>query len=142
MIHSVLVVCMGNICRSPVAERQLALLLPLLRVRSAGLIAIPGQPADSTMISLAEEKGVNLRNHYSQKFTLSMGYDHDLILVMDSEQLALINARFPQISGKSRLLSYWLGSPDIPDPYKKSNEYYRVVYQLITESVDTWKHAL
>ncbi|MCT4713706.1 protein tyrosine phosphatase [Enterobacteriaceae bacterium H18W14] len=142
MITSILVICMGNICRSPVAERYLSHFLPDITVHSAGLIARPGLPADSKMVQMAEKNGLFLADHCSQKFSLALGNDHDLILAMEINHLDILKQQYPQLSGKCRLLSHWNGRKDIPDPYKKSHEYYEVVYQRLADAAHAWVNAL
>ncbi|MBG0943674.1 protein tyrosine phosphatase, partial [Escherichia coli] len=51
MFNNILVVCVGNICRSPTAERLLQRYHPELKVESAGLGALVGKGADPTAIS-------------------------------------------------------------------------------------------
>ena len=55
MFNNILVVCVGNICRSPTAERLLQRYHPELKVESAGLGALVGKGADPTAISVAAE---------------------------------------------------------------------------------------
>ncbi|WP_435951738.1 low molecular weight protein-tyrosine-phosphatase [Dryocola sp. BD626] len=142
MVKSILVVCTGNICRSPVARWQLIDLLPHIEIHSAGLNASSGLTADATMSRIANENGIKNLEHSSQKFTLAMGSMCDLILAMEASQLTIISQQYPQLSGKSRLLTYWNGRKDIPDPYQKSNELYRAVYQRISDATMSWKKAL
>ena len=56
LIKSVLVVCIGNICRSPVGERVLQAELPDMVVASAGLGALIGYRADSIATAVAKKK--------------------------------------------------------------------------------------
>ena len=53
-MKTILVLCIGNICRSPMAEALLLRALPGMTVRSAGLDAMIGEPADPTSIALQE----------------------------------------------------------------------------------------
>ena len=142
MIASILVICTGNLCRSPVAERLLAQSLPHITVHSAGLNACEDMFADSVMIDLAEEKGMVLTDHRSKKFTPEKGLEHDLILVMETKQAEVINHQYPQFSGKCHLLTHWNGSVDIPDPYRKSNELYRMTFQMLMDATKAWKKVL
>lgn len=83
MINSILVVCIGNICRSPTGERLLKSALPEKNIASAGLGAIVGHAADETASSVADENGVSLQGHVAQQLTSGMCRDYDLILVME-----------------------------------------------------------
>lgn len=55
MFNKILVVCVGNICRSPTAERLLKLYQPELTVESAGLGALVGKGADERATSVARD---------------------------------------------------------------------------------------
>jgi len=141
MIASILVICTGNICRSPVAERLLAQLFPRITVHSAGLNACEEMAADHEMIILAEEKGIVLTDHRSKKFTPATGLEYDLILVMEAKQAEVINDQYPQLSGKCHLLTHWNGRADIPDPYRKSKELYRITFHRLMDATKAWKKA-
>ncbi|MCP5602776.1 protein tyrosine phosphatase, partial [Klebsiella pneumoniae] len=54
MFNSILVVCTGNICRSPLAERILRKSLPGKKIDSAGTNALVGHPADSSAEHIAQ----------------------------------------------------------------------------------------
>lgn len=83
MINSILVVCIGNICRSPTGERLLKAALPERKIASAGLKAMVGGSADETASIVANEHGVSLQDHVAQQLTADMCRDSDLILVME-----------------------------------------------------------
>ena len=57
-IRHVLTVCLGNICRSPMAEGLLAAAMPDCEVASAGLGALSGHPADPIAQALMQERGL------------------------------------------------------------------------------------
>ena len=73
MFDKILVVCVGNICRSPTGERVLQQLLPNKNIASAGIAAeksrLIGKPADDTAILIAAEHGIDVENHQSQQVT-------------------------------------------------------------------------
>ena len=142
MITSILVICTGNLCRSPVAERRLAQLFPRITVHSAGLNAYEGMFADSVMMGLAEEKGMVLTDHRSKKFTPEKALAYDLILVMEAKHAEVINQQYPQFSGKCHLLTHWNGGADIPDPYRKSYELSRITFQMLMDATTAWKKVL
>ena len=87
MIKSVLVVCVGNICRSPTGERLFKRALPHLPVASAGLGALVGHAADKTATEVAAEKGLSLEGHEAQQLTASLCREYDLILVMEKRHI-------------------------------------------------------
>lgn len=59
--NAILVICTGNICRSPIGERLLRRLLPTARVDSAGICGLEGRTADSQATEIAAERGTSLR---------------------------------------------------------------------------------
>jgi protein-tyrosine phosphatase len=138
MIRSVLVVCVGNICRSPVGERLLARAHPGLRVGSAGLHAVVGAGADPDAAAAAAEIGLALDGHVARQLTDELGRAHDLILVMEPGHRAEIARRFPQLSGRTMAIDHWLGGKGIADPYRRPLAMHREVRDLIVAAADSW----
>ncbi|KQN63733.1 protein-tyrosine-phosphatase [Erwinia sp. Leaf53] len=142
MFNSILVLCMGNICRSPIAERLLRRSLPQKKVDSAGVGAMVNEPADASAIHVAELHELSLEGHLGRQFTSSMGRQYDLILVMEKSHLEKVSRISPEARGKTMLLGHWLQQREIPDPYRKSNEAFESVYQLIDQACETWVEKL
>ncbi|MFP3562076.1 low molecular weight phosphotyrosine protein phosphatase, partial [Paraburkholderia sp. SIMBA_049] len=69
MIDRVLVVCEGNICRSPLACAMLAQALPGIGFSSAGTHALVGEGADPLVLEMARERGVSLDDHVAAPLT-------------------------------------------------------------------------
>lgn len=138
MFNSILVLCTGNICRSPIAERILRDFFPEKEIDSAGLGALVGKPADASAINVAEKNGISLQGHKGRQFTAEMGRRYQLILVMERMHLEQVSNIAPELRGKTMLLGHWNGNKDIPDPYKKSNEAFDSVYKLIEQSCKCW----
>jgi protein-tyrosine phosphatase len=92
---SVLVVCHGNICRSPFAAALLRRALggSGVRVNSAGFMG-PGRPSPAEAVAAAARSGVDLSAHRSQLLTVDSARAADLIVVMDSAQRREICDRF------------------------------------------------
>ena len=86
MFSNILVVCVGNICRSPTGERVLQQLLPNKTIPSAGIAVeksrLTGKSADETAKLIASEKGFSLENLQAQQLTAQLCAKQDLILVM------------------------------------------------------------
>ncbi|MCW6033868.1 protein tyrosine phosphatase [Pantoea sp. JK] len=142
MIKSVLVVCVGNICRSPTGERLFKRALPNIRVASAGLSALKGYPADQKAHDVAADHGVSLDGHQAQQLTASMCRDYDLILVMEKRHVEQVNRIDPAARGKTMLLGHWLNQQEIADPYKKSREAFEEVYGLLENATQKWVNVL
>ncbi|MNZ75952.1 Low molecular weight protein-tyrosine-phosphatase etp [compost metagenome] len=84
MIHSILVVCTGNICRSPIGERLLRQQMPGLTVASAGVSGLVGHSADARAQEVAALHGISLEGHIAQKLSPELMRAYDLILAMEA----------------------------------------------------------
>lgn len=142
MIRSVLVVCVGNVCRSPVGERLLQTLAPQIVVTSAGLAALVGHAADAQAAEVAKAEGVDLGGHAARQFTPALGQAADLILVMEPGHKAKICRDAPQCSGKTMLFDHWSGAGGIADPYQRSTEFHRAVFDQIKSAATIWAKRL
>ncbi|KPU03151.1 protein tyrosine phosphatase [Enterobacter cloacae subsp. cloacae] len=142
MFDSILVVCTGNICRSPIGERLLRQLLPGKRITSAGIYGLEGSPADVSAQDVARRHGIPLEGHRARKLTPQIMRESDLILVMEPAHLRFISDMAPEIRAKSLLFGQWLGPQDIPDPYCKSREAFDYVFGLLGKASQEWAHRL
>lgn len=139
MFERILVVCTGNICRSPIAEALLAHALSEQRftVSSAGLGALVGHPADPVACELMQSVGIDISAHRARQISASIVNDHDLILVMESGQRQALSARFPQARGKTYRWGEW-GEFDVPDPYRLSRGAFEYAFELIERGLADW----
>lgn len=138
MFNSILVVCIGNICRSPAGERFLHTGLPGKTVASAGLGALVGHGADADAAEAAAAHGVSLDNHSARQFTPELAGKYDLILVMEPDHRTEIIRQAPHLSGKTMLFDQWSGARGIADPYRKSPEFHAHVMTEIARAADAW----
>jgi len=136
----VLVVCHGNICRSPVAGALLAReLAPLgIEVQTAGFIGFNrGAPAEA--VAAAQRHAVNLSDHRSRLVTAALARTADLIVVMDPSQARLLRERY----GRPPTGVLVLGDLDpgrvetrtIRDPIDQKLEVFEQVYERIARCV-------
>lgn len=142
MFESILVVCDGNICRSPTVVALLRALKPAKRISSAGLVGLQGQGMDETARAVAEENGIVCEPHAGRKLTGALCRDADLILVMESRQRDRIIERYPEASGKTFLLTHWCGGRDIPDPYQRGREVFDRIFPMMNQAVNAWAEKL
>lgn len=138
-INRVLVVCDGNICRSPTV---VALLRQKLgddkQVESAGLVALEGHDMDATARAVAEENGIHCGPHEGRLLTRELCQQADIILVMERHQRDRLAQRFPEATGKTMLLGHWLEEKEVPDPYRRDRETFEAVYRMMDQATDAW----
>ena len=99
--NSILVVCVGNICRSPTAERLLMQALPHKTISSAGISAMVGQSADASAEAIALQHGLSLEGHIARQLTRELCQQHDLILVMEQKHIEAVTRIAPEVRGKT-----------------------------------------
>lgn len=106
--RSITVVCHGNIIRSPLAGEALARAArqrcPGVVVRSAGLVARPGERADPRALTSGMERGYSLEAHRSRVFDAAEVQESDVILAMDLPNVGRILGEWPEAAGKVFLL--------------------------------------
>ncbi len=129
-----MVICHGNICRSPFAERRLALCCPQLEVRSAGLAAGGDDPVQPGALRIGTEFGVDLSDHISHRLDADDIEWADLILGMQGRHEASVRQRWPLGRPKMRLLGDFLPSVphEIEDPWGETDEVFRSVFERIS----------
>lgn len=136
----ILVVCVGNICRSPTAEHLLREKLAGsdCTVSSAGLGALVGKPIEPTARTMLERYGYTPQPHTARQLDDALLASADLVLVMEKGHLQEITRRFPQAHGKTFLLGKWHDDTEIPDPYRNGEAAFERAYVLIDDCVATW----
>ena len=144
MIKHVLVVCTGNICRSPIAEALLKKKVEgsSITIESAGVAALVGHAADPLSTAVAEEHGLDLSSHVAKQLTRNMLLASDLVLALDEGHQNWISQRFPEFQGKTYKLGRWLGNRDIADPYRLPKSAFETAYQAIEQDVAEWSSRL
>ncbi|NND60523.1 MAG: low molecular weight phosphotyrosine protein phosphatase [Gammaproteobacteria bacterium] len=142
MPKQILVVCVGNICRSPMAEALLGSLLdPAYGVSSAGIGALVGDPAHPMAVQLMQEQGLDISTHRGRQLDESLLQAADIVLPMEQQHARWIEERWPHARGRVFRFGHW-DDTDIPDPYKRDEQVFRDVLELITTAAASWKQQL
>ena len=141
----VLFVCLGNICRSPLAENvfrhlvEEAGLSGSFQIDSAGTGAWHvGEPPDARAARVARGRGVEMRGH-ARQVTIEDLARFDYVLAMDHENLSELRrmARAGSATAEIELLRAWDPEPDgdeVPDPYYGGASGFENVFEIVSRS--------
>lgn len=142
-----LVVCLGNICRSPVAEGVLRARIEASSLR--GLVELDsagtgdwhvGEPPDRRSIANAAGHGVDISGLRARQLSAADYRRFDWLLCADRANLRDVRARAPQdATARSALLLDWCGTlegGEIPDPYTGGAAQFEHVFQLLDRAAD------
>lgn len=141
-INSILVVCVGNMCRSPTAEYMLKQSLQRVQVTSAGIMAQQNKAACAKATEIAAANGLDISPHKTRKLTTEMIIQNDLVLVMETGHIKEVLSTAPFANGKVILFGRWGGDYEIADPYRQSDSMYQAVFQKLKEQAQNWAHKL
>jgi protein-tyrosine phosphatase len=142
----ILMVCLGNICRSPLAEgilRQKALEKKLnIKVDSAGTSGYHvGEPPDPRMIETAKEFGIDISYLRARRFSRADFSEFDRIYVMDESNYEDVIS-WAIKDGEKEKVDYLLNAVykgknlSVPDPYFGGKEGFYKVFKLIEEACE------
>ncbi|MEZ6087764.1 MAG: Sua5/YciO/YrdC/YwlC family protein [Pirellulaceae bacterium] len=148
---SIMLVCTGNTCRSPMAEALLkrrieekfgnlpaAAIMPT--VASVGLAAMPGDPATPQAIDVMRQRGLDISAHESQPFGEQIIRSADLILTMTRSHRNAILARWPE--AQDRVFTVRRDGGDISDPVGSPVEIYNACADQIDRELAQWVDSL
>lgn len=143
MIAKILMVCLGNICRSPLAEGILKSKVnsDLFFVDSAGTVGYHiGNPPDSRSIDVAHKYGIDISQQRCRKFKTQDFDEFDIIYVMDKSNYSnvIAKSRNSKDAIKIKLLldELELKTKEVPDPYHDNQDGFEHVFQLINKACD------
>lgn len=139
----VLMVCLGNICRSPLAEGILQSKVDpdKVLVDSAGTGSWHvGNPPDPRSTAVARKYGLDIGFQRCRQFTVADFDRFDMIYVMDQSNYNNVvqKARDPSDSAKVKLLLSEGNTieTEVPDPYHNSEDGFELVYHLIDQACE------
>ena len=142
-MSSILFVCSGNVCRSPMAAGLMRKKLTnehlesQHRVFSAGIWALDGNPASENARAVMAERNVDILDHIAHTVTANDVAEADLILVMSQEHATVLRHTWPQYDWKVHRLAEMSGRrKDINDPYGRPIDAYRECADILSETID------
>ena len=143
-MHKILMVCLGNICRSPLAEGILQSKVNSnnVFVDSAGTAAYHiGKKPDERSIQVASKYGINIKNQTARKFVVKDFDEFDTIFAMDESnyQNILSLARNEQDEEKVKMIlneTHSAKNLSVPDPYYGGNQGFENVYKMLDEACE------
>jgi protein-tyrosine phosphatase len=141
MIDCILVVCEGNVCRSPMAQGLLAKQFPEMNVISAGLASLAGRGADSMAIALMAERDIDIGGHIAVDLNLEQMRSAQLVLTMTQEQRRKVETSYPFAKGKVYRIGEYDGI-DIADPYRKGRAAFEMALAQIEQGSARWIDAM
>ena len=146
-----LFVCLGNVCRSPFAERYAAKAATSLQISevtfvSAGLSVSTQNPPPAEAIAAAQFFGVDIKEHRSTPVTAYLLARSDMIITMEASHFRYLENNFPQFKQRLFLLPLFgngsvklvrrFSSLNIADPYGMPAEEFKSCYCRITRHID------
>ncbi len=137
-------VCLGNICRSPLAEGILQSKLDanFFSVDSAGTAAYHiGELPDQRSIAVAKKHGIDISNQKARKFDIKDFIEFDIIYAMDKENyqnICSLAKNKTELQKVKMILDEVKPSQNlsVPDPYYGGDDGFQNVYQLLDEACE------
>lgn len=143
-MSKILFVCLGNICRSPLAEGIARARLkperyPGIELDSAGTAGYHiGEPPDARAIAVARRHGIDISGLRGRQVAADDFDRFELILAADRSTLDILRRRQPGAAADPQLLLEWCGigaGLDVPDPYYGDDAGFDTVFELLDRAV-------
>ncbi|AMT96337.1 MULTISPECIES: low molecular weight protein-tyrosine-phosphatase [Psychrobacter] len=138
---NILVVCVGNICRSPIAAALLKNQYPQKNIDSAGLSAMTGHPVEPKSQQVMAPYNIDMSDHVAKQINENLVTIADLIFTMSDSQTKWIEARWPHCRGKTFRIGHWVNK-DIADPYQHDINVFEAACKDIVNSLEQWANKL
>jgi protein-tyrosine phosphatase len=132
-------VCLGNICRSPLAEGIMRSKLTTdYYIDSTGTGGWhAGEAPDKRSIQTAQNHGIDISKQRARKFSITDFDTFDVIFVMDQSNYKDVINLAPNEAAKSKVQLLLDNSKEVPDPYYGTLEDFEQVYQLLNQACET-----
>ena len=151
--NSILFVCLGNICRSPFAERLAALRLQktggTMHCASAGIRTSQGGRSPEAACDVARRFGLTLDDHRPQLLTRDLMDRFDLVVVMEAAHFTALRGSYPHVSNRVVLLSLFDDEArfgyeryNIADPFAQPPAVFDACYRRIDRALARFLSAL
>lgn len=137
-MKNILVVCTGNICRSPTGEYLLKKELGEgFNVMSAGLGALVDHPAHEISQKIAMQHGIDMSAHHARQINMDILKWADLILVMENGHKSELLHKYPWLGDKVHRYGE-AQQVDIPDPYRRPENAFVLAWNFISKLTPYW----
>lgn len=134
-VKRVLVVCYGNIYRSPFCGAFLRQHLPAdVEVRTSGFHRVTGRPSPERHVTMSQSRKVDLSGHRSSRITLEDASWADVIVLMDRHNWGALDELGADHSKLVWLGAFGSGDVEIPDPYELDDAHARRVMDRMEEA--------
>lgn len=143
-MYRVLIVCVGNVCRSPMAEVLMRHRLPEagLDIASAGLSARTGDGVHPHAMQVLAAHGLaaepHASRHVARQVDAGMLAGADLVLAMERRHLQAILALSPQVRNRLHLLGRWNGPCEVRDPCGRALAEFERTFTIIDAATRAW----
>ncbi len=144
--YTILVVCTGNTCRSPMVHGLLSKMvsderLSHVQIKSAGTGTLDGYPASTNSVLAVERDGIDISDHHSTELTPELIDEADIILTLSFTHMMEVIALNPRADGKIAMLKSFPDrepSPEltVADPVGKDFDAYLKTYDEIKTEVN------
>ena len=142
MSRNILTICLGNHCRSPMAEGILAHLARQQsrdwNVRSAGITGLVSVPAHAHAVTAMREVGIDIHGYLGDQLSATMIEASDHVLVMEPWHATKVTDLVPSAGDKVVLLD----EDSVPDPMGHDLEMFRAVRDQLLMRIEAWAASL